>query len=395
MQIKILVVLFLIVGFSQIRGQQQLSEKATVSVITCGPGDVLYTSFGHSAFRIYDPENKLDRIYNYGTFDFNAPNFYLNFAKGNLTYQLATQSFSRFLRIYKYENRWVKAQELNLTHTEIQQIFEFLENNAKPENKDYQYDFFYDNCATRIEDVIKTVLKDKVEFSNAHITETKTHRELINDYAKEFKWGKFGIDLALGSVIDDEATKDDFKFLPDYIFEGFENAIIKRNNVEFPLVIRTYNLNKTIDNNILKPLDFLLTPFVIFTFLSIIGLLICYKDFKKNRRTKSLDFLIYFISGLIGIAVVLLWFATTHTTTYKNLNLLWAFAPNLIVAFYMVKNTIPKWVLKYNYMLLSFIGIMLLIWVLKVQVFNIALLPFVLLLSIRFLLINKLSSSKK
>ncbi|MBL4724907.1 MAG: DUF4105 domain-containing protein [Lutibacter sp.] len=211
---------FILFLFStQLSAQLNVSKKASISVITCGPGTELYSTFGHSALRVYDPINGLDKIYNYGTFNFNAPNFYMNFAKGKLTYELSTSSFSWFLRIYQYENRWVKSQVLNLNQTDVQKVFDFLENNAKLENKAYQYDFFYDNCSTKIEEVITTVLGDKVSFSNSHITISKSHRDLIDDYTKNQKWGKFGIDLALGSVIDDNATKDDYKFLPDYIYD--------------------------------------------------------------------------------------------------------------------------------------------------------------------------------
>ncbi|WP_372745530.1 DUF4105 domain-containing protein, partial [Lutibacter sp.] len=179
--------------------QMQLSDKATVSVLTCGPGDQLYSTFGHSAFRIFDPSTGFDKVYNYGTFDFNAPNFYLNFVKGKLTYQLSTTRFNYFMAEYQYENRWVKAQVLNLTANEVQQVFNFLENNAKPENKNYQYDFFFDNCSTKIEAVLVAALPTKITFSNNHITTYKTHRDLIADYTKNQKWAKFGIDLALGS----------------------------------------------------------------------------------------------------------------------------------------------------------------------------------------------------
>ncbi|MFA5298636.1 MAG: DUF4105 domain-containing protein, partial [Lutibacter sp.] len=191
---------FFILLFSgfQLFAQQKLTPEATVSVVTCGPGTQMYSAFGHSAFRVYDPLLKLDKIYNYGTFDFNKPNFYLNFAKGKLIYQLSTTQFGYFLQEFNYENRWVKTQELDLDDADVQAVYDFLENNAKPENSSYQYDFFYDNCSTKMEEVIKLVLKDKVSFSNNHITSHKSHRDLIADYtAEKFKWGKFGIDLAL------------------------------------------------------------------------------------------------------------------------------------------------------------------------------------------------------
>jgi len=132
MKLKRYFFLFVLLSSTGIYSQINLSQKASISVVTCGPGSELYSSFGHSAFRVYDPINKIDKIYNYGTFNFNAPNFYLNFAKGKLTYQLSTSRFGYFLQVYKYENRWVKTQELDLNQEEIQATFIFLENNAKP-----------------------------------------------------------------------------------------------------------------------------------------------------------------------------------------------------------------------------------------------------------------------
>lgn len=380
---------FVLLFFSslQLTAQQlQLTPKATVSVVTCGPGNELYSTFGHSAFRVYDPTLGLDKIYNYGTFDFNAPNFYLNFAKGKLIYQLSTSSFSRFLRIYQYENRWVKTQELDIDTTEVQAIFNFLENNAKPENKSYQYDFFYDNCSTKIEDVIKTVLKDKVHFNNTHITSKKTHRDLIADYTKNHPWSKFGIDLALGSVIDKQASKDDYKFLPDYIYEAFENATKTTQNNTIGLVKKNITILKERKQD--KASSFI-KPFTIFLLIALFIGYITFKNFTSSKRSKWLDFTLYFSSGLVGIVVLLLWFATSHTATYENFNFLWAFAPNMVIAFFLLKSKLPKWLRYYNWFLLILLVIMIILWLLKIQVFNLALLPFVLALVVRYWYIIK------
>lgn len=391
---------FIVILISFVTYSQKLSEKAEVSVITCGPGAQLFTAFGHSAFRISDPVLKIDKIYNYGTFNFNAPNFYLNFAKGKLTYQLSTSPFSYFLRVYKYENRWVKSQVLNLKPEELQAFYDFLQNNAKPQNRDYQYDFFYDNCSTKIETVIKTILKEKVHFNNDHITSSKTHRDLIADYTVDQKWGKFGIDLALGSVIDRTATKDEYKFLPDYIFQAMDNATIKIGNTNEPLVLATktfLNSNKT-NSNLL--FGYLTAPISILTILSLIVGFITFKNFRNKQRSRWLDFSLHLITGIIGIAVFLLWFATDHTATYKNLNFLWAFAPNTIVAFYMLKAKLPQWIGNYHLFLLLLLGISVLIWLFKIQVYNIAIAPLLIALGLRYFYIfytekKVLSTSKK
>ena len=372
---------------------QQLSDKASISIITCGPGNELYSTFGHSAFRVFDPLQRFDKIYNYGTFDFNAPNFYLNFAKGKLTYQLSTTPFSRFLREYQYENRWVKAQKLDLIPSDVQAVFNFLEKNAKPENKSYQYDFFYDNCSTKIESVLKTVLHDKINFNNDHIKTHKTHRDLIADYTKNQKWAKFGIDLALGSVIDKEASKDDYKFLPDYIFQSFEHATIKNSNEIKPLVQLEQSILKS-NSPIIFSLSELFKPFNIILVISFFILLVTFNNYKSGERTKLLDILLFFSTGIIGIIVLLLWFATSHTATYKNFNFLWAFAPNIIVAFFMFKNKLPQWVAFYSKIITGLIVIMLIVWVSKIQIFNLALLPLLIAITARYLFLIFKSDSK-
>lgn len=386
---KFLFGLFLL-SFVQVFGQFQLSDKATVSVITCGPFDELYSTFGHSAFRIKDPVNRIDWVYNYGTFDFDAPNFYLKFAKGDLTYLLSKEKFNRFIYVYNYQKRWVKAQVLDLNNEETQAVFNFLEENAKPENRGYKYDFFYNNCATKIEDVIKQVLQDKVEFSNTHISTKKSHRDLITDYTKNQKWGKFGIDLALGSVIDDKATKNDYKFLPDYIYLAFKHATILRNGQKIALVKKEQQLLNYKNASDSKTLS----PYIVFFVISFILCWITFKDSKKNKRSKWLDFSIYFITGIVGVVILLLWFATNHTATYKNFNFLWAFAPNLIVAFYLLKKELPKWLKWYNAMLLILIATTFILWILKIQVFNNAIIPLLILLIYRYsYLLKKLNKA--
>ena len=379
---KIHFIFIFIFSCFQLIAQQKLSSEASVSVVTCGPGSELYSAFGHSAFRVYDPLMKLDKIYNYGTFDFNKPNFYLNFAKGKLIYQLSTTRYGYFLQQFNYENRWVKTQELNLNEADIQAVYDFLENNAKPENMSYQYDFFYDNCSTKIEEVIKAVLKDKVTFNNNHIADQKSHRDLIADYtAEKFKWGKFGIDLALGSVIDRPATSAEFKFLPDYIYLGFNNATINVDGKNIPLV----KADNNVLNEVKQPQPFsVFQPFIVFLVISFFFIFKTYQDFTVKKRTKWVDFSLYFITGVIGVVVLLLWFATSHTATYENFNFLWAFAPNLVVSFFMFKSVLPKWFANYNKLLLVLLIIQAILWILKIQVFNIAIIPILVMLFVRY-----------
>ncbi len=378
---KKIITFLLLVNSIILISQNTLSPKATASVLTCGSGDYLYTAFGHSAFRIHDPLNGIDKVYNYGTFDTNQPNFYLNFMKGKMTYILSTAPFDYFLREYRYFGRWVKMQQLNLSNEEIQLLYAFLENNALPENRAYQYDFFYENCATKIESVLKEVLKSKVTFSNDHITTSKTHRDLLTDYThKKFAWAGFGMNLILGSSNDKKATKDEYKFLPDYLYQGVQNATIIKDNKQEPLVLKSYDILPEQP----RKSSFFLTPFWALLLVSIFILFITYRDYKKGTKSRWLDLILGLATGVVGIVILLLWLGTNHITTYSNFNILWAFAPNILVVFFMFKQKNPTWIKWYfNLLIIGIIGTFI-IWLIGIQQFHIALLPFLIALGIRY-----------
>ncbi len=136
-------------------------------------------------------------------------------------YQLRAYNFGNFLRGYHQENRWVKGQVLDLSEEQVQQVFDFLEENAKPENRSYKYDFFYDNCSTKLYDVLEQVLGENLVFKSDFDTADYTHRDLIELYMGHQPWADFGIDLALGADIDRQASSKEYMFLPDYVFEAF------------------------------------------------------------------------------------------------------------------------------------------------------------------------------
>jgi len=368
----------------------QLSPQAEISIITCGPGEELYSSFGHSAFRVKDPSLKLDLAYNYGTFDFNKPNFYINFAQGKLLYQLSVSYFEDFVYNYKVEERWVKEQVLNLTPDEKNELFNFLNINAKPENREYLYDFFFDNCSTKIRDVLEEVLNNNIQFNYSHIKEEYTFRELIQMNLNANSWGSLGIDLGLGSKIDRKASPYEYMFLPDYVMYAFDNATHKNKSM-----VKETNTLISADNNIKKNESFFLSPGFLFSIIMLFVGLITYLDFKKNKRSRWLDFTLFFLTGLIGIFILLLWFATDHTMTKYNFNFLWAFPLNIVASFYLAKKVMKKWVSKYILLPLSLIGLVFIFWIFKIQVFPIVIIPILIMLAIRYLYIIKHSQTLK
>ena len=380
---KSLLLILLFFFASEIKAQK-LSDEAEISVLTIGSGTSLNDSFGHNAFRIKDDFLGIDYTYNYGVYDFNTPNFYTKFAQGKLNYKIGKNKSEHFINFYISQNRTVKEQVLNLSQFEKQKLFDYLINNYKPENQYYLYDFFYDNCATKIRDVLPIILKGDINFNEPEGFKHKTFRQLIHDHVYRNSWGGFGIDIALGSVIDRKATGDEHMFLPHYIYVFFENATI---NISKSLVKQTNIIYKSVQKT--KPDNFLTSPLFVFGIVSLIILFITFFDYKKNKRSIWLDIVIFTFTGLVGLLVLLLWFATDHSATAQNYNLLWAFALNLFVISQLSKKTVKTWFIKYLKFLIIMLCLLALNWIVGVQIYAIGLIPILVTFFIRYLyLIN-------
>ena len=390
--LKKLLFLFFILSFEvSVAQSQELSSKAEISILTIGPGSSLNDAFGHNAIRIKDPLTMLDVCFDYGRFDFEAPNFYLNFAQGKLNYSIGTAGYFDFIKFYKWQNRTVEEQTLNLTEAQKQKLYNYLLNNNKPENRNYLYDFFYDNCATKIKDVLNIATYNSVIFNTPKNLEPKTFRTLIHDKLEWNTWGSLGIDIALGSVIDRPASPEEYMFLPSYIHVFFNEATFKNTNQ--PLVKErkmVYDQRSTPKSN-----NFLLSPLFIFGVIGIFILFITYNDYKDEKRTNWLDVALFAITGIIGVFILLLWFATDHKATHQNYNLLWAFALNILVVRQFLKTKTSPWFIKYVKLLVILLCLLTMHWIIGVQVFALALIPFLIALFVRYVfLINYFNLNK-
>lgn len=383
MKQRIFLLLFFIVGFKGTAQLPQLSDQAQISVMTCGAGDVLYYAFGHSAFRVQDPELGLDIVYNYGTFDFDRPNFYLNFAKGKLVYSLSRRSFENFLYEYELEKRWVKEQILDLDQGEVNTMFAFFEENYKPENRDYLYDPLFNNCSNITAVILKKQFGDAIDFKGDHLEKRYTFRQLVRQFIPLNSWGSFGIELAFGGITDQTATVEEHMFLPYYAMYQLRNTT----KAGQPLVKRERTV---LDYPELKENGtFMTSPLFWFLFVLLLVLAITYLDWKHGTRHRWLDFTLFLISGLAGISILLLWLATDHEVTRYNFNFLWLLPSNAVVAFYLLKGKNLVWLKKYLWIALIGIVLILLIWIFGVQVLSPLNIPLMLILVARYLLLLK------
>lgn len=360
-------------------GAIQLSERAEIKVMTIGPTQSeLYSAFGHCAFIVVDPINKISYAYNYGIFDFDQPNFYLNFTKGRPVYKLGVWSYGGMKSHYSNENRNIAEQTLNLTLEEKQKVFDFLEENKKPENRDYVYNYVYDNCATKMRDVINIVLGDQITYNNDYVDQKLSLRDLMDLYLSEQPWGDLGIDICLGIQIDKEATADEYMFLPDYVELSFAKATIQRNGEFVPLVKSTERpyIAKAEPN-----VSSSITPMMVTVFLFFIIGLLTHRGLKYDLKYRGLDYTILAITGITGVLLLTLWLGTDHLSKY-NWNLFWAMPFNLLMIYFLRS---PKSFSKFYFLFMGFVLILLIVFHgLLPQTLHLALIPIMLGMALRF-----------
>ena len=367
-QLLLLVFSFYFLPFALPAQELPLSATATASVITCGPGNDFYTTFGHSALRITDTANGIDLVYNYGTFDFDTPHFYWTFAKGRLDYCLARSSFDHFLAVYSYERRYMYEQRLNLTPQELNNLFVMLEWNYLPENRYYRYDLLLDNCATRVRDMVEAAAgKRTIGFDD---WEDHSYRYWLHDATAGgcLEWWTLGIDMLLGMTTDHVCNTSEAMFYPVAMMELYNNAMLDSSE---PLCTPTEKLLQ----DTREPLRRSFPPLVVFALFFIAVSLLSW----KHLWPKWADRVLFAIAGLVGCFLIFMWTGTEHYCTKWNLNILWASPFFLLIAIRLEKS--PRWFLCLQAALLV---LSLLIAVIGwPQQFNVAVIPLILVLLLR------------
>ena len=299
--------------------QEVLSPNAKVSLLTCEPGNHLYSLFGHSAIWVHDPDYQINEVFNYGTFDYNDPNFMVNFLKGKLIYWLAVDDGERFLYTYNYLKRGVRENVLELDFEQKITLYQSLVENAKPENRSYPYDFYHDNCSTRIGELMENLF-GPYEIS---LEENKTFRDLLHEYLEGLDWTRFGMDLILGKGSDQLATSRQQMFLPDYLAENLLKATDQNGDQFLKSTVTIINHPWTENKS------YWITPILLFTFLLLVEIVILrYKSSSKWVRFYDKVWMI--LMSLASLILLFMWFGTDHQSCSNNYNLL-VFTPLIIV----------------------------------------------------------------
>ena len=361
------------------------ADSIRISLLTCASGDEIYSLFGHTAIRYENYTRGIDAVFNYGIFNFNAPNFILRFALGETDYQLGAGDYERFAAEYYYLERDVWQQELNLTPAEKKKLVVLLEENYRPENRVYRYNFFYDNCATRPRDLIEKSIDGTLQYAD-NMTDTNTgtsFRDLLHKYSKGHPWSRFGMDLCMGSQADKPISRRLMMFVPFYVQDYFNTArIIDNEGQARPLVSSEEKIVVTgltdADHRSggITPMQSALLLFVLVAAATIYGI-------RRGKTLWGLDLILFFCAGIAGCILAFLALFSQHPAVSPNY-LLFVFHPLHLFCLPWMINKVRKrqksWYMRANCAVLT---LFILLWAIIPQRIDLAVLPLALCLLIR------------
>ncbi len=377
-RMKQVCLLFLLLVSGELRAQQD-SCRLRISLLTCSPGAELYSTFGHSALRVVDSTAGTDIVYNYGVFDFYDPQFYAKFVRGKLLYYLDQEAFPDFVYAYQRENRSVREQVLSLPCSAHAAMQQFLFNNIRPENRSYKYDFLFDNCTTRLRDLI--LRQQGSHYATADIQQGKpqSFRHHIHTYLdmNRMPWSKLGIDILLGSRLDRKMNNDEAMFLPDYLEKGLDSSAGPQGS----LVAARATIYQR-DESLLEKSGLPFSPALLGWMMAALTLVAMFTRGKAFQGYLAfIDFMLFLVTGLMGILLVFMWTGTDHQICKDNLNLLWAIPTHTIAAFF-IRSEKRGWKSYFHYTALLSL-LLLASWAILPQKLNPALIPFVLMIGLR------------
>lgn len=290
------------------------SDSIKISLLTCAPGTEIYSLFGHTALRYEDAARKQDWVFNYGMFSFNTPHFIYRFVKGETDYELGVTPYPYFEAQYALRGSAVYQQTLNLTPDEKQRLIRLLEENYLPENRQYRYNYFYDNCTTRARDGFEKAISGQVVYPEGKAG--ITFRDIVHQYTRGHAWDELGIDLCLGSEADVPIDARQQMFAPFYLLEAARGATITNGSEVRPLVTEETTIVDVAPDEVQG--GFPLSPLVCVFLLLGVTVAIGGWQVKTRRVCWLWDLLLFGSQGVAGCIIAFLVFFSIHPTVGSN-----------------------------------------------------------------------------
>jgi hypothetical protein len=312
-----------------------------VHILTVGQGDDLFARFGHIGVVVDDRERHTRRVYNFGTFDFDDPALRIKYARGFLTYWLSVVPYRAIIGFYQYDDREVVLRTLALDPAQAEAVAARLEVNARPENREYQYRHYLDNCCTRIRDIVDDATGGAIARGRDEKPTGRTYRDWTRKALEGLPIYSTVILYSLGPAIDRPITRWDEEFLPAVLSEDLDATRLSDGR---PLV----EAKRTVLSRRGAPVGSTI-PTLDLVVVAVLGVLLAFGLLAPlvarrpglARRALGVGLVTYgLVAGLGGLMLVLYWTVTTHTDTHFNENLLvtpvthlWLVGPGLKLLF--------------------------------------------------------------
>lgn len=332
-------------------------EGARISLITCDAGPDIYQLEGHEGLRIVMPDGN-DVVVNWGLFDFNSPNFVYRFVKGETDYRCGVIPTERFFDMYRREGRRITEHVLDLTPVQTERVIALVNENLRPENAVYRYNYVKDNCATRPIGIIECAVGDTIRFAAPGLPEDiKSFRDVMAYFHRNYPWYQFGIDLALGSGIDYRLKRREYYFAPVLFNSMLPDAVWSdgRRAVASAVII-----NDTPEGSaIAGPTPWWMSPMTVCMALMLAVIAVSLYDMRRRKLTRWLDSVIYGVFFIVSLVSTFLIFVSVHEATSPNWLYLWINPLTLIPA-------IGIWIkraetLLFCYQIVNFVALILLL----------------------------------
>ncbi|MCD7721353.1 MAG: DUF4105 domain-containing protein [Prevotellaceae bacterium] len=298
-------------------------DSLEVSLLTCSPGEEVYSLYGHTALRVRSQGGGEDVVFNYGVFDFRSPHFVWRFILGRCDYMVTAVPYDYFLSGYLERGSYVLEQTLSLSPQEAQRLLAALLDNLRPERRTYRYNYLTENCTTKVRDMLAASLDGQIVLAPEQ--ESKTYRGLMHEWTVDHPWARLGDDLLLGSECDTLLTPWASLFLPFRLAQGLEGARVQDADGSLrPLVLDTRTLSSPSAPRLIE--SGCVTPLMASWLFLLICLAAGIAEWVMRRQWWWLDALVMTGIGLAGCLLCFMFFFSQHPTVDSNWQI-WLFNP--------------------------------------------------------------------
>ncbi len=299
---------------------QETSAHPEVWLVTYGPGEIYWQRFGHNGIWIRDSGLGLDHVFNFGFFDFEQEGFLWRFLQGRLLYFSAAQPAQQEFAQYINENRSIRAQRLALTEQQALSLTDYLVNEVQPEKREYLYDYFWNNCSTRVRDALDTALGKAIQRNYGTLAAGQNLRDHTRRLTVADYWLYLGLELGLGSPVDRPISRWDEFFIPAEFADGMAQMVERQGQDAHPLVLEDVVL---FASSLQAPPGQTDRWWPRYLALAALVLMLAFLLSRLTRWLQPLTMARFWllVSGLTGLAILFLWFFTDHDAARNNLNL--------------------------------------------------------------------------